>query len=88
VKIESLVMVVPKVLFLESFYGGSHEVFARGWRDTSEFDIELVTLPARRHRLRARTAALEFSNDSKTYLETQPQNAWAAEDSTKSYRES
>jgi hypothetical protein len=27
-------------------------------------------------------------NDSKTYLETQPQNAWAAEDSTKSYRES
>jgi NADPH:quinone reductase-like Zn-dependent oxidoreductase len=29
-----------------------------------------------------------FTNDSKTYLETQPQNAWAAEDSTKSYRES
>jgi hypothetical protein len=28
------------------------------------------------------------ANDSKTYLETQPQNAWAAEDSTKSYRES
>ncbi len=60
-KIESVVMVVPKVLFLESFYGGSHEVFARGWRDASEFDIELVTLPARRYRLRARTAALEFS---------------------------
>jgi hypothetical protein len=31
---------------------------------------------------------IDSLNDSKTYLETQPQNAWAAEDSTKSYRES
>jgi glycosyltransferase involved in cell wall biosynthesis len=48
-------------LFLESFYGGSHQVFADGLVKHSEHPIELHTLPAERWRQRRRTAGLAFA---------------------------
>ena len=49
-----------KILFLESFYGGSHRDFADGLVENSSHDIELVTLPARFWKWRMRGAALSF----------------------------
>ena len=49
------------VLFLESFYGGSHREFADGLVQHSHHRIELHTLPARFWRWRMRGAALHFA---------------------------
>ena len=49
------------VLFLESFYGGSHREFADGLVQHSHHRIELRTLPARFWRWRMRGAALHFA---------------------------
>ena len=49
------------VLFLESFYGGSHREFADGLVQYSRHRIELHTLPARFWRWRMRGAALHFA---------------------------
>jgi glycosyltransferase involved in cell wall biosynthesis len=48
-------------LFLESFYGGSHQAFADGLVKHSQHPIELQTLPAERWRHRRRTAGLAFA---------------------------
>ena len=49
------------LLFLESFYGGSHGAFADGFAAASRFDVALRTLPAERWRQRARAAAFHFA---------------------------
>ena len=49
------------VLFLESFYGGSHREFADGLVQHSRHRIALHTLPARFWRWRMRGAALHFA---------------------------
>ncbi|MCP4021455.1 MAG: DUF3524 domain-containing protein [Desulfobacteraceae bacterium] len=48
------------VLFLESFFSGSHKDFALGYQAHSSHAIELVTLPARFWKWRMRGAALYF----------------------------
>jgi glycosyltransferase involved in cell wall biosynthesis len=49
-----------KFLFLEPFFGGSHQDFAEGLVAASRHQIELVTLPARFWKWRMRGAALYF----------------------------
>jgi len=49
-----------RFLFLESFYGGSHQDFADGLIAHSHHAIDLLTLPARFWKWRMRGAALHF----------------------------
>jgi glycosyltransferase involved in cell wall biosynthesis len=49
-----------KFLFLEPFFGGSHREFAQGLISASQYDIDLLTLPARFWKWRMRGAALYF----------------------------
>ena len=49
------------ILFLESFYGGSHREFADGLVQHSRHRIDLHTLPARFWRWRMRGASLHFA---------------------------
>ncbi len=49
-----------KVLFLEPFFGGSHQDFATGFAAHSRHDVTLVTLPASSWKWRMRGAALAF----------------------------
>ncbi len=49
-----------KILFLESFYGGSHRDFADGLVEHSDYELELLTLPDRFWKWRMRGAALSF----------------------------
>ena len=49
-----------KFLFLEPFFGGSHREFAEGLISGSQYDIDLLTLPARFWKWRMRGAALYF----------------------------
>ena len=50
-----------KIIFLESFYGGSHKSFLDGLMKHSRHDIEPITLPARFWKWRLRSAALYFA---------------------------
>ena len=50
-----------KILFLESFFGGSHMDFALGLKEYSRHEIEILSLPARNWKWRIRGAALEFA---------------------------
>ncbi len=49
-----------KVLFLEPFFGGSHQDFATGFAAHSRHDVTLATLPASSWKWRMRGAALAF----------------------------
>ncbi|MBW1642012.1 MAG: DUF3524 domain-containing protein [Deltaproteobacteria bacterium] len=49
-----------KFLFLEPFFGGSHQQFAQGLISHSKYKIDLITLPARFWKWRMRGAALYF----------------------------
>ena len=49
-----------KLLFLESYFGGSHGEFAKGLVAHSRHEIDLMTLPERNWRWRMRGAALYF----------------------------
>jgi len=49
-----------KLLFLESFYGGSHRDFADGLSRHTRHDVDLRTLPAHHWKWRMRGAALHF----------------------------
>lgn len=49
-----------KVLFLESFYGGSHRDFALGFGEHSAHEVTMVRLPPRFWKWRMRGAALWF----------------------------
>lgn len=49
-----------KILFLESFYGGSHGDFASGIVQNSGHDIQLISLKDRFWKWRMKTAALQF----------------------------
>ncbi len=50
-----------KILFLESFFGGSHKDFALGLRKYSKHEIDIISLAARSWKWRMQGAALEFS---------------------------
>jgi glycosyltransferase involved in cell wall biosynthesis len=50
-----------RILFLEPFYGGSHQAFADGLCKYSEHQIDLVTLPGRLWKWRLRTGALTLA---------------------------
>jgi glycosyltransferase involved in cell wall biosynthesis len=50
-----------QILFLESFFGGSHMDFALGLKEHSKHAIDILSLPARNWKWRMRGAALEFA---------------------------
>lgn len=52
-----------RVLFLESFYGGSHRDVADAIVEHSRHDVDLRTLPARFWKWRMRGAALSFAHE-------------------------
>ncbi|MCF6334789.1 MAG: DUF3524 domain-containing protein [Spirochaetales bacterium] len=54
-----------KILFLESFYSGSHKAFADGLVKNSKYKIDLLTMPARFWKWRMKGAALYFSEQVK-----------------------
>ena len=54
-----------KLLFMESYFGGSHGEFAKGLVDHSGYDIDLVTMPERNWKWRMRGAALYFFDSVK-----------------------
>jgi glycosyltransferase involved in cell wall biosynthesis len=56
-----------KILFLESFFGGSHKNFALGFKAHSCHDVTLVTLPDKFWKWRMRGAALYFVNIVKDF---------------------
>ncbi len=55
-----------KLLFLESYFGGSHAEFAKGLVEYSRYDIDLITMPEKNWRWRMRGAALYFFDSIKT----------------------
>ncbi len=56
-----------KILFLEPFFGGSHQDFALGFQAHSRHEVNLVSLPARFWKWRMRGAALYFVNKIKNF---------------------
>lgn len=51
-----------KILFLESYYSGSHKAFADGLVRNSKFKFDILTMPARFWKWRMKGAALYFAN--------------------------
>ena len=58
-----------KILFLESFYSGSHKAFADGLIRNSKHKIDILTMPARFWKWRMKGAALYFSEQIKNVEE-------------------
>ena len=56
-----------KILFIESFFGGSHKDFAKGFKAHSCHDVTLVTLPDRFWKWRMRGSALYFAHHVKDF---------------------
>lgn len=54
-----------KILFLESFYSGSHKAFADGLIRNSKYKIDILTMPARFWKWRMKGAALHFAEQIK-----------------------
>lgn len=52
-----------RILALEPYYGGSHQVFLDQWIERSEHCWELLTLPAHHWKWRMRHGALWFADD-------------------------
>ncbi len=50
-----------RILFVETFFGGSHRAFAEGFARHSAHRVDLVTLPADRWRERVRFGAFEIA---------------------------
>jgi glycosyltransferase involved in cell wall biosynthesis len=50
-----------RVLFLESFFSGSHAAFAEGYAGHSRHEVDLYTLPGREWRRRQRLAGWSFA---------------------------
>jgi glycosyltransferase involved in cell wall biosynthesis len=50
-----------RVLLIEPYFGGSHRAWAEGYRDHSEHDVTLITLPARWWRWRMRGGAVTIA---------------------------
>ena len=50
-----------KILFLESFYSGSHKAFADGLKHNSRHKIDILTMPARFWKWRMKGAAMYFA---------------------------
>lgn len=62
-------MIKHKILFLESFYSGSHKAFADGLVKNSSFQIDLLTMSARFWKWRMKGAALNFTEQIKNIEE-------------------
>jgi glycosyltransferase involved in cell wall biosynthesis len=58
-----------KILFLESFYSGSHKAFADGLIRNSKYKIEILAMPARFWKWRMKGAALYFAEQIKNMEE-------------------
>lgn len=58
------------ILFVEPFYGGSHQVFADALQRYSEHRIDLLTLPGRLWKWRLRTGALRMAQKAEGRLGT------------------
>ncbi|WP_300462213.1 DUF3524 domain-containing protein [Desulfobacula sp.] len=56
-----------KILFLEPFFGGSHQDFALGFKTHSCHDVDIVSLPDRFWKWRMRGAALYFAHHIKDF---------------------
>jgi glycosyltransferase involved in cell wall biosynthesis len=56
-----------KILFLEPFFGGSHQDFALGFQAHSCHDVDIVSLPDRFWKWRMRGAALYFVHHIKDF---------------------
>jgi glycosyltransferase involved in cell wall biosynthesis len=54
-----------KILFLESFFGGSHRDFALGLKEHSNHEIEILSLPDRNWKWRMRGASIFFAKQIK-----------------------
>jgi glycosyltransferase involved in cell wall biosynthesis len=52
-----------RILAIEPYYGGSHQVFLDGYRAHSRHEIELLTMPARKWKWRMRGAALSLQEE-------------------------
>ena len=50
-----------RILFLESFFGGSHRAFAEGFASRSHHEVHLLTLPGKEWRRRQRLAGAAFA---------------------------
>ena len=55
-----------KILFLESFFGGSHRDFVLGLKEYSRHKIDILSLPAKNWKWRMRGSALYFIQQIKT----------------------
>lgn len=53
-----------QILLIEPYFGGSHRAWAEGYRDHSEHDVTLLTLPARWWRWRMRGGAVTIAERS------------------------
>ncbi len=62
-------MKTHKILFLESYYSGSHRAFADGLVRNSKHKIDILTMPARFWKWRMKGAALYFANQIKNAKE-------------------
>lgn len=51
-----------QILFLEGYYGGSHQAFADGWQKRSRHNIHILSLPARKWKWRMQTGAWAFAD--------------------------
>jgi len=54
-----------RVLILEPYYGGSHKLFLNGLQKTVEAEYTLLTLPARKWKMRMQLSALWFVQELK-----------------------
>lgn len=53
---------MKRILILEPYYGGSHKIFLQGLQRTVAADYTLLTLPARKWKMRMQLSALWFVN--------------------------
>lgn len=59
---------VPHILLLEPYYGGSHQAFLNGLQKHVDCNFTLLTLPARKWKMRMQLAAPWFAAQIKEYV--------------------
>jgi glycosyltransferase involved in cell wall biosynthesis len=62
---------MKRVLILEPYYGGSHRLFLNGLQHTVAVDFTLLTLPARKWKMRMQFSAFWFVQEIKKMVEEQ-----------------
>lgn len=61
-----------KVLLVEPYYGGSHRVWADGYRDNSTHDVTIISHEARFWKWRMHGAHLTLADDAAEVLDGPP----------------